>query len=375
MGLKKKIAGKRGKALRGKHAGRPAAAAPKPEKVASVSGKGPHFVGLDLGTVRSSIVTSWDARAYEESVVGWPKDVISAKTLGVGVMIGQEALNNRLALEIVYPLDHGVIREGAPRCEEAANILVKHLIDSTNPPEGDIYCVVGAPAQGVKPYKKLLMRMLRQYFANVLVIPEPFSVAYGLDMLQNCLVVDIGGGTSDICRLSGSIPKVEDLRSISMAGNYVDDQLLRLLSDKFPETLFTRAIVKRIKEEYAEITDREQSVIVELAVNGKHLAHEVGPELQRATSIILSDIMNGIRDEIATFDPDFQEKVRNNIILAGGMSQIPGLGEYIQNSLSDMGPSRVSVVEDPIFLGTEGALKFGMDIPPEYWEEMERMLH
>ncbi len=343
-------------------------------KITPVSGSGPHFIGLDLGTVRSSVVTSWGARKVEESVVGWPKDVISVKTLGKPVFIGQEALDNRLSLDIVYPLDHGVIREGAPRCEEAAILLVKFLIESTAPPEGELYCVVGAPAQGVTQYKRLLIRLLKKYFTDVLVIPEPFAVAYSLDMLQNALVVDIGGGTTDICRLSGSIPKADDLRTIGMAGNFVDDQLLRLLTDRFPDAQITRPIVKRIKEEHAVISDKEEFVSVDLMVNGQLFAHEVGPEVQRACFMILSDIVNGIRDEIATFDPDFQKEVRNNIILAGGMGQIPGFGEYIQDALKDMGGARVSVVEDAVYVGTEGALKFGQDIPPDYWEEMERMI-
>lgn len=371
MGLKRK---KGVGAMKNKPSERGQLAHDKLEKLLPVPDKGPHFIGLDLGTVRSAVVTSWGERSHVESVVGWPKDVISVKILGDRVYVGEDALKNRLALEIVYPLDQGVIREGAPRHEEAAIALVKHLIDSTNPPAGDIYCVVGAPAEGVAPYKALLSQLFKKYFKDILVVPEPFAVAYALDLLKNTLVVDIGGGTSDICRLCGTIPKPEDLRTITKAGNFVDEQLYDLLVDKFPDSDITMPIVKRIKEQHGYIGETKE-VNVDLLVKGLRFSHEIGDELQKACSSILPDIIEGIKDEIATFDPDFQEEVRNNIILAGGMGQIPGLGESIQDALEDMGGGRVSVVEDPLYVGAEGGLKFGQDIIPEYWKDMGKMLN
>ncbi len=47
------------------------------------------FVGIDLGTSRSSIATSTDIRSTVSSVVGWPKDLISYKFLQKQVVIGE----------------------------------------------------------------------------------------------------------------------------------------------------------------------------------------------------------------------------------------------------------------------------------------------
>ena len=66
-------------------------------------------------------------------------------------------------------------------------------------------------------------------------------------------------------------------------------------------------------------------------------------------------------------EPDFQEELRNNIVLAGGGSQIAGLPEVIEADLAEFGSSRVTAVSDPIYSGARGALKLAQDMPEEEW--------
>ena len=42
-----------------------------------------------------------------------------------------------------------------------------------------------------------------------MIISEPFAVAYALDMIEHTLVIDIGAGTADLCRVYGTIPVLE----------------------------------------------------------------------------------------------------------------------------------------------------------------------
>jgi hypothetical protein len=71
---------------------------------------------------------------------------------------------------------------------------------------------------------------------------------------------------------------------------------------------------------------------------------------------------------ITGFDPEFQNKVRNNIILAGGGSQIRGLREYLEAALKEYGPCSVNSIADPLFGGADGALALAVDMPDEYWQ-------
>ena len=68
------------------------------------------YLGIDMGTSQSSIVTSSNVRRTVTSVVGWPKDLISYKFLQKQVVIGDECLQNRMAVDMVWPLEHGVFR-------------------------------------------------------------------------------------------------------------------------------------------------------------------------------------------------------------------------------------------------------------------------
>ena len=63
-------------------------------------------VGIDLGTSRSAICTSKGDRLVMASVVGWPKDAVSAKVFGRRVLVGDAVLENRMALKTCFPLQN-----------------------------------------------------------------------------------------------------------------------------------------------------------------------------------------------------------------------------------------------------------------------------
>src|SRR5438094_7649677 len=70
------------------------------------------LLGIDLGTSRSSIVSMSGTRKTVESYVGFARDPVSRKMLKTDVIYGKHALDNRLAVELCRPLEHGVIKYG-----------------------------------------------------------------------------------------------------------------------------------------------------------------------------------------------------------------------------------------------------------------------
>ncbi len=91
------------------------------------------YVGIDLGTSRSSISASNDKKEWIESFVGWPRDFIAMQVVGKPVLFGAEALQNRLSLDLCRPLEHGVIREGIDKNEEAVKEIIRHLVELAGP--------------------------------------------------------------------------------------------------------------------------------------------------------------------------------------------------------------------------------------------------
>jgi rod shape-determining protein MreB and related proteins len=198
-------------------------------------------IGIDLGTSRSAIASSAGKREWVHSYVGWPKDFVAQKLLGKRVLFGSEAIDNRLSLNLVRPLENGVIRDGTQRDEEAVKELVRHMIESVGARDGQkIHAAVGVPAEALKVNKLAIREAVKEYADALMVVSEPFAVAYGLDALNNAMIIDIGAGTVDFCVMHGTMPTEDDQRSLMAAGDAIDRRLLELLTDRFPEARLSR---------------------------------------------------------------------------------------------------------------------------------------
>lgn len=343
--------------------------------------KGVLYIGIDLGTSRTSVAASNGQRETVWSYVGYPKDVVSKKLLKRDVLYGKEALENRLALRMYRPLERGAIKysddtAGATAEEvqgnlDAAKALVRRAVELAAPKPGEVvYGVVGCPAQASIRNKQTIIEVAREVLDSVVICSEPFSVAYGLDMLTDCLVVDIGAGTTDLCRMKGAMPDEEDQITIPFAGDHLDQEISKLFKERCPNASFTINMVKEIKEKHAFVTESAEPVIVTFPVSGKPTEFDVTAELRKGCKRIVPPIVEALDRLIASFDPEFQSRLRDNVLLAGGGSQIHGLDRALEEALDPFGGGRVMCVEEPIYAGANGALKIAYDMPVETWEQL-----
>jgi rod shape-determining protein MreB len=202
------------------------------------------------------------------------------------------------------------------------------------------------------------------------VVTEPFAVAYSLGLLNNALVIDIGAGTTDLCIMHGTLPGEDDQRTLLQAGDYIDDQLFSYLQERNPRATFNKNMVRQWKEQFSFVGDAAAEIKVTIPVDGKPVLHDITTEMKRACESILPAIVEATTQMIARFDPEFQAKIRRNIVLAGGGSLIAGIREYFQTALREYGPSTVTCVSDPLFAGSDGALKLAQEMPAQYWEKL-----
>ncbi len=338
------------------------------------------YLGIDLGTSRTSVAASNGVRETVGSYVGYPKDVIARKALKKDVLFGEEAVRNRLALDLLRPLQGGVIRHSdgdaggadAQRYLKATRDLIRHAISLAQPkPDELIYAVVGCPARCSVKNKSAIVEAVRPVVDSVMIVSEPFTVAYGLDLLADCLVIDIGAGTTDLCRMHGTMPTEEDQLTNEFAGDHVDQQLLKLLQAKCTGAAISIHAVKEIKEKYSFVGDARDPVQVELPVNGKPARFEIGAEMRAACRSIVPPMVDAIHQLIASFDPDFQSRLKNHVLLGGGGSQMGGLRELLETEMKErLGEGRVIRVDEPTYGGANGALKVAHDMPPEFWEKL-----
>jgi rod shape-determining protein MreB len=335
----------------------------------------PVFLGIDLGTSRTSITTSTGFRQTVWSYVGYPKDHVAKKKLGGrDIIYGKEVLDNRMSLNVYRPLAGGSIKvkgvRDNPETKKAVRDLMEHIVDLAKIPKGTtVYAVIGAPAEASVEGKATILEAASNCIDSVIVTSEPFAVAYGLDFLDDTLVIDIGAGTTDLCRVHGKMPDPEDQRTHTIAGDAIDQLLANLIKQKHPEAQFSINLVREIKERHASVSPRMDDVFETLPVAGKPTRFELTDQVYKACYSIVGPTVAALHDLIATYDPEFQAKMRNNILLGGGGSRMRGLGLAIERALEEYGGGKVRTVEEPQYAGSNGALKIALDMPDEFWKE------
>jgi rod shape-determining protein MreB and related proteins len=203
----------------------------------------------------------------------------------------------------------------------------------------------------------------------VVIAPEPFTVAFGMNALSDTLVIDIGAGTIDICPLYSTYPTDEDQVTVPLGGDFVDEAFMRLMAERFPEAELSPNIAREIKEKYGFVHDIDEKAIAMLDVKARPTEFDVSGPLKEACLMLVEPIIEGLREVISRFDPEFRHAMLSNIILAGGGSQLNGLDRLIEQSLESYGGGRVRKVGDSVFAGAAGALKLAMSMPAGQWDQ------
>jgi len=353
---------------------------PSANAPASKPADGVLYVGIDLGTSHAAIAASNGVRTAVDSIVAYPRDVISMKALGRDKLFGADAWRHKHSCDVYRPMEKGAVKyrdldttlnRDAAKTKQAVRDLLEHVVAKANPKADElVYGVIGAPAQASIHSQKTLLEAARGILDCVMICSEPFAVAYGLQFLEDTLVIDIGAGTTDLCRMHGSLPAPEDQRTVSAAGDAVDRKLFELMKEACPGASFTINMLKQIKEKHAALARVDEPVRVTLPVNGIPTEFDITDVIKQAVESIVPEIVGGLHELIADYDPEFQANMRNHVLLAGGGSQIIGLDKAIERKLQQLGGGKVAKVTEPVYAGANGALSLAKDMPAEFWQQL-----
>ncbi|MGE3536561.1 MAG: rod shape-determining protein [Candidatus Tectimicrobiota bacterium] len=332
-------------------------------------------VGIDLGTSHSAIAASNGERHVVDSYVGWPVDMVARKILKKPVLVGREALDNRTMLDLRRPLERGLIKEGSEKDATAVHELLRHLLSLVGLHTADaerpqVRAVVGVPAEALRVSRQHLRQAMKGVADRLMIVSEPFAVAYGLEALLHTLIIDIGAGTTDFCVMNGRYPTDEDQRTLDLAGDAVDARLMGLLRERHPEAQLSIHMVREWKEKWSFVGAPTHRALVTVPVAGKPTRLDITSEIRQACESLLPPVVETMLELLAHVEPEFQEKVRYNITLAGGGSQIFGLGQALEQALNEVGGGRVQTVHDAVFAGADGGLALALDAVDADWERL-----
>jgi len=332
-------------------------------------------LGIDLGTSRSSVSASNGERHVIDSYVGWPVDMVARKLVKKPVMVGREALDNRPMLDLRRPLERGVMKDGSEKDQEAVQEILRHLISlagikQKGKNKARVRAVVGVPAEAFRVSRQNLRNALEGIADSVMLVSEPFAVAYGLEALLHALVIDIGAGTADFCVMQGRYPTDEDQKTLPNAGDSIDEQLMKLMRERHPDAQFSIHMIREWKEKSSFVGERKDRLMVSMPIKGKETQVDITSEMRAACESILPPVSETMIALLTKVEPEFQSKVRNNVIIAGGSSLISGLPEALSKALDELGGGRATVVHDPVFAGSDGSLAIARDASTSDWEKL-----
>lgn len=292
-------------------------------------------IGIDLGTASILVYVKGKGVVLKEpSVVAFDRDTNRIKAIGeeARLMLGRTPGN----IVAVRPLRQGVISDYTVT-EKMLKYFIQKAVGKQRFRKPLISICV--PSQVTEVERKAVEDAAFQAGArDVKIIEEPIAAAIGagIDIARPCgnMIVDIGGGTSDIAVISlgGTVVSA----SIKIAGDDFDDAIVRYMRKKH-NLLIGERTAEDIKIRIGSAYPRPESVTVD--VRGRNLVTGLpktitvtSEETEEALKDTTSQILEAVHSVLEKTPPELTADIADRgIVLTGGGSLLYGLEELIES--------------------------------------------
>ena len=290
-------------------------------------------IGIDLGTASILVYIRGKGVVLKEpSVVAFDRDTNKIKAIGedARLMLGRTPGN----IVAVRPLRQGVISDYTVTEKMMKYFIQKAIGRRTLRKPRIAVCV---PSGVTEVEKKAVEDATYQAGArDVSIIEEPIAAAIGagIDISKPCgnMIVDIGGGTSDIAVISlgGTVVSA----SIKVAGDDFDEAIVRYMRKKH-NLLIGERTAEDIKIKIGSVYKRAEPDFMD--VRGRNLVTGLpktvrvsSEETEEALKDITSQIVEAIHTVLEKTPPELAADIADRgIVLTGGGSLLRGLEELI----------------------------------------------
>lgn len=307
-------------------------------------------IGIDLGTANTLVYVKGRGIVINE-----PSVVAVNKKTGQVLAIGKEAkkMVGKTPGHIVAtrPLVDGVVSDF-----EVTEQMLKYFIDKVHRDSFSIFSrprvIVGIPSDITEVEKRAVIdATINAGAREAYLIDEPMAAAIGARLpVQEAagnMVVDIGGGTTDIAVIS--LGGVVTSRNLRIAGDEMNEDIIRYCRDEY-NLLIGEKTAEDVKIAIGSAYPLKEKM--QLPVRGRDLVSGLPKEIvlnddqvREALSRSIKIIINNIRTTIEETPPELLADImQKGIILAGGGSLIRGLDKLV----ADQTEMPVRMMEDPL---------------------------
>jgi rod shape-determining protein MreB len=294
-------------------------------------------VAIDLGTANTVVATTLDSQ-----IISFPSLVTLDTNTNQVVAVGHAAADlvgrTPAHLKTIRPLQDGVIVEF-----DAAEALLQtalHTVLDGKPGLVKPKIVIGVPSLVTEVEMMALVDAAVSAGAGkVYVVEEPVAAALGLEVditaANAKLIVDIGGGTTDIMVLAANRVLVDT--TIKVAGDELDKAIQEYVRFKYNLHISER-MAESIKQQHGCVTPSGK--MQEFTALGQDITNNLpksvkmhAGELSEAILKVLQQLSAQINLALTKCPPEvLQDITKTGIFLAGGGALLPGLDKYLQQT-------------------------------------------
>ena len=317
-------------------------------------------MGIDLGTANTLVLVKDKGIIINEpSVVAVQREKYGKqKILAVGHEAKEMVGKTPGDIEAIRPMRDGVIAD----CDMTEK-MIRYFIEKTHRRKSFLRprIIISVP-YGLTQVERKAVResALSAGAREVFLIEEPMAAAIGANLPvrepQGNLVVDIGGGTTEIgvVSLGGLVIS----KSIRTAGDKIDMSIVNYIKEKYNLLIGERAGEDiKISVGSAIQLPEELSIVVKGRDQISGLLSRVeltSEDVREAMREPLKEIADALKTVLEMMPPDLAgDIVENGIVLTGGGALIRGLDKY----LSDIVKLPVFVADDPLLAVARGTGK------------------
>jgi len=305
-------------------------------------------LAIDLGTATTLVyVRGKGITLHEPSVVALEKQ--SNTVLAVGVeakrMVGRTPGN----IVAIRPIKEGVIADFG-----MTERMLEYFITKAHNRRAFVRprCIIGVPSRITEVEQRAVRESANQAGAReVYLIEEPVAAAIGAGLPitepSGNMVVDIGGGTTDIAVIS--LGGIVCSQSVKVAGDSMDDAIMSYIKRRY-NLLIGEHMAERVKIEVGSAYPLEQAKT--MMVKGRDMISGIprtvvvnDSEIREALEDPIHSIVNALRMALEETPPELAgDIIDKGVVLTGGGSMLPGLATRFQEETN----LPIITVEDPL---------------------------